>query len=534
MLPKRPMMGIDDSLTSTHDFNLDQFPGATYRGKPVATLNQVIDHIDAGPELKASNGVITYTFLTLDHLVGMYNNKNFGFTAGFGLSSYSSAQQDAARASVQLWDDLIPQSFKEVNGLGADIVFANSLDPAQAYAYYPGHQGWKFQSDVFTADPNNAAAGNWTNKWFSYGGYGTTTLVHELGHTLGLSHPGAYNYDPNLDLTYANYAEYAQDSMQYTIMSYWGSNNTGARTINWSSFLNDYPQTPLVHDILTIQSKYGADPTTRAGDTIYGFHANAGNDVFDFTHNPFPYLAVYDAAGHDTIDLSGFTVSQFIDLHPGSFSSIGGAIPTLAAINATRAELTTLSGETFAPVSQAQVNATGASFMNANANSIAADTGVTGIKTTEYQNFAIAYGTHIEDAIGGSARDLIFGNDDANRLYGMAGDDVLRGFGGDDLLVGGLGKDTLTGGAGHDTFLFDKAEIGDLITDLTQDDRIDLSGLGNNLHYIASSGFTGHAGEVNYINGTLSADLNGDSVADFAVVLQGAPSLQPDQLVLHI
>ena len=84
---------------------------------------------------------------------------------------------------------------------------------------------------------------------------------------------------------------------------------------------------PLLHDILTIQTKYGADPTTRVGDTVYGFNSNAGNAVYDFGQNPYPHLAIYDAGGIDTIDLSGFNISQFIDLHAGAFSSIGAGLP---------------------------------------------------------------------------------------------------------------------------------------------------------------------------------------------------------------
>jgi Ca2+-binding RTX toxin-like protein len=125
------------------------------------------------------------------------------------------------------------------------------------------------------------------------------------------------------------------------------------------------------------------------------------------------------------------------------------------------------------------------SFRTANANSIAADQqflgqpAVTGIFASEYQNVSIAYGTIIENAIGGSARDLIHGNDYDNHLSGLAGNDVIRGFGGNDMIDGGAGADVLTGGAGNDTFVFNNIELGDLITDFGGSDTIDLSGLGN-------------------------------------------------------
>ena len=38
-------------------------------------------------------------------------------------------------------------------------------------------------------------------------------------------------------------------------------------------------------------------------------------DVFDLAQNKWPFLTVYDAGGNDTINLSGFTASQFLDLH---------------------------------------------------------------------------------------------------------------------------------------------------------------------------------------------------------------------------
>src|SRR5262249_59480009 len=72
-------------------------------------------------------------------------------------------------------------------------------------------------------------------------------------------------------------------------------------------------------------------------------------------------------------------------------------------------------------------------------------------------NVAIAYGAHIENAVGGSGNDLLVGNDLANELDGN---------GGKDTLAGGDGNDTLAGGSGSDTFDFNQLNQGvDQVTD---------------------------------------------------------------------
>ncbi len=530
-----PVKAADGGPAVPVDFNLDDYVGSTYRGKPILGLDGVIGHIDNGGIIKTgSKGEITYSFYDGKDLIGLYHNPVFDFGALNGLSPFFEEQKAAARAAVQLWDDLIPQHFVESTRGNADIVYANSYDPAQAYAYAPDtqHHGYKFLSDVFVADP----AVNGTNAWFTYGGYGNTTLIHETGHALGLSHPGAYNYDPDVGLTYANNAEYAQDSEQYTIMSYFSARETGASPIDWNIISYSNPQGPLLHDIVTIQSKYGADPTTRVTDTVYGFHSTAGNAIYDFNANPYPYLAVYDAGGNDTIDASGFTVSQFIDLHAGSFSSIGGAAPDAAIVNAALETYYGYFGEDY-PDSQYYTNpeiaATQAALQARHAGFILGDTGVAGIAANEYSNFAIAYGTTIENAIGGSARDLLWGNEVANRLEGLGGNDVLNGFQGDDTLIGGAGKDTLTGGTGNDLFVFNTLELGDTITDFARGDRIDLraidarvtTGGDQAFSFLGSGAFTHHAGELRYDGNIVSGDTNGDGVADFSVTIANHAAL---------
>ena len=510
------------SISDPKQLNLDDYVGYTFAGKPIIDKAGVIDHIDSGRSMPVPNGVITYSFTDLSHLTGIYNNPKYGFGAPDGFSPFSEAQRVQARQSVQLWDDLIAPTFVEKNGIGADIQFGNSYDPAQAYAYYPGN-GQKYKSDVFVASPDV----NPTNLWFGNGGYGKTTLIHELGHTIGLSHPGNYNYDPNLPLTYANYAEYAQDSEQYSIMSYWSAGNTGAQIVDWSTFFFNNEQTPLLHDILTIQAKYGADPNTRVGDTTYGFNSNAGNAVYDFASNPFPYLSIYDAGGNDTIDLSGFNASVMLDLHAGSFSSAGQAIPSLSVINAARADLAAQMDGYFGainPLTQAQVNNTTNSYMTYNANRIAADTGVTGVRATETMNISIAYGTHIENGVGGSARDVIWGNELDNVLKGMGGSDVIDGY---------QGKDTLWGGDGNDTFQFRFIEAGDKIMDFVSGtDKIDLTKTGVDFTWVGNAAFSHTAGELHYVNGVLEGDTNGDGIADLQIFITGSPTVLSTDLLM--
>jgi Ca2+-binding RTX toxin-like protein len=100
--------------------------------------------------------------------------------------------------------------------------------------------------------------------------------------------------------------------------------------------------------------------------------------------------------------------------------------------------------------------------------------------------------TEVENVIGTSYGDKIFGNDLANSfsggggddsLAGMDGNDTLNGEGGNDKIVGGTGVDKLTGGSGQDTFVFFKhidSVMGAASMDTTMDfqqgqDKIDLT-----------------------------------------------------------
>ncbi|HYD25771.1 MAG TPA: M10 family metallopeptidase C-terminal domain-containing protein [Croceibacterium sp.] len=544
-LPKGKFANIDQGVASGYQlsgagsgsgsvlpFLLEDYTGIdTWSGKPIYDHEQVIGQLDSGAEVPASNGKITFSFLTTPTTVGWYNNphyQNQGVTEGFGYTPLSEAERVVARESMVLWDDLIAPTIVEKRGVGADIVLANTTTgPAQAHAYYPGN-GPKLQSDVWTADPSV----NWTNQWLDYSGYGRTTLIHEVGHSLGLTHPGDYNFgddgpDPDTDpdpITYAGDAFYAQDTLQFSIMSYFSSQLTGAQPVDVSLGLINNAQTPLLHDILAIQDKYGADPTTRAGDTVYFANSTAGNAVYDLEENPFPYLSVYDAGGNDTFDFSTANKGVFVDLRAGSFTSATAGALSLAEANAATAVFNAATDETQGDF--ALWTAGGyASWVNTisgfGANRVLNDTGIAGIGATSHRNISIAYNTVIENAIGGSERDYLVGNEVANRLSGNGGNDVLNGLGGDDIL---------SGGAGADEFRFFQNSGNDEITDFVSgSDKIILNEIDANtgvagnqaFTHVGNAAFSGAGGELRaYTSGGdnyVAGDVNGDMVADFTI-----------------
>ena len=369
---------------------------------PVFTLPQIITQLQTQWSAPNEGETRTWAGATVNYSIpGMApNDEGYGEASGFNAAMMTTYKRNMAREAFELWDDLIAINLTENNATSGAVI-------TMAYSSVTEDDGTYARTWTTGPDPDHGISKNriWLNDgWASlnndsdiqYSKRGFSTYIHEIGHTLGLSHPGSYNAAPGVEITYAADAEYAQDTRQNTIMSYFGGweNHGGV----WE-FVNDgetnakYSSTPMIHDIAAIQAKYGADMTTRTGNTTYGFNSNAGRDVFDFNINTTPIFTIWDAGGTDTIDASGFSQDQYISLYDGTLSSIGA-----------------LKG-----------------------------------------NVGIAFNAVIENAVGGSGADTLLGNAVANNLRGNGGHDLLKGGGGNDTLEGGEGNDQLFGQDQNDT-----------------------------------------------------------------------------------
>ncbi|HEX7234387.1 MAG TPA: M12 family metallo-peptidase, partial [Nitrosospira sp.] len=143
-----------------------------------------------------------------------------------------------------------------------DLRFAYSYtaanDDAQAWSYYPlGYAsgvGYANSGDVWFNSFSTSADSYWTP-----GSYAYLTVIHEIGHALGLKH--SFGTSPfNSQVMPVDH-----DGRVFTVMSY--SAYPGKSDTHFSY----EPTTPMILDIAAIQSLYGANTSYNSGNTNYVF-----------------------------------------------------------------------------------------------------------------------------------------------------------------------------------------------------------------------------------------------------------------------
>lgn len=360
-------------------------PGSGYGSVYVDSL------IWGGTAWDAASGPITYYFgqTAADLTTASPTNGHELELDAATLNSWSAAENHAFQYALDLFSSVCQLTFAPVaaaeradivwwkTGLGDDVLGMHET-PAEGQIW-----GY-FNPDI---------PSYWGN--LQPGGGGLTTIIHELGHALGLAHPHDGGGEP--------------DATIFPGILWWETADRGLSQGIWSvmSYNDGYDraaQSPLfggqaglgAFDIAALQALYGANMGTRTGNDVYELPVvNAVGTG---------WLCIWDAGGIDTISGVHSSQSVVIDLRAATL-------------------------------------ATGA----AGAGGFVSQAGVIG------GGFTIANGVSIENATGGRGNDRLIGNSSTNVLDGGRGADRMEGGRGNDTYYVNTARDIIADTSGVDT-----------------------------------------------------------------------------------
>lgn len=225
----------------------------------------------------------------------------------------------AARYALNIWSVSTGFTFTEAvdtRDEPVDMLFDNEMAGAFAQSSYYIDGGERGYTRAFINVSKTFQDGFPVGQRWGIGDYGVQTFVHEIGHALGLRHPGDYNAGQGPEpITYENSAIYEMDTYQYSIMSYFSQRNYGDASYAFVA-------TPMLIDYAAIVELYGSIEAN-LGNTRYG-----GPGLYDFSIRAA--FTISDSDGTDVIDLSGQTLGARLNLKAGSFSDVNGLVKNLA------------------------------------------------------------------------------------------------------------------------------------------------------------------------------------------------------------
>jgi hypothetical protein len=229
----------------------------------------------------------------------------------------------------------------------------------------------------------------------SFGGH---VLMHEIGHSLGLSHPHGNYSSVGATLTgdYRLTVGLGFEKLGFVIAQASDMNKEYFSIMSYDdqmpmSEANTYAQTPMILDVIALQEAYGVGRGTSGnGDDEINPGGSGGVNS---------YRTYFDPAGVDKINLTNYSGGAYLNMG----TTIVGATH-LVGVSMSIADYQLMS------------------------------------RGSSPSSLRWLYG-EFENALGSANTDLIVGNLGNNSIDGGSGDDLLNGSGGDDIIIGGDGLD---------------------------------------------------------------------------------------------
>jgi len=248
--------------------------------------------------------VITYSLIDSNSVLGPNYDDNYDSWVYENRSDYSDEWETIVDAAFEYWGNVSGITFVKVDD---NAHMCGDIRIGLSTGDFGSAGGWSLMPYYYDSSDTSRGVSDANDIWIRkdydpevYGSYyGPTIMIHEIGHSLGLSNTQMWPY-PSVE----------HNTTLWSVMAYAG---TSAYIVNdWDGYDNSYimATTPGINDIKTIQFIYGMTPESNAGNTTY-------------TYSGPVWETIYDTGGIDTIDASSYTLDITLNLVGGNISYIG-------------------------------------------------------------------------------------------------------------------------------------------------------------------------------------------------------------------